>query len=72
MRVQNAAFALLGLLALPLAVTAEPYLAVQKGMQCSTCHTSPSGGGETHAVRQPVRTKRAACAHARHGEVLDR
>ncbi len=35
----------LALLLLP-AVHAEPYLAVQKGMKCGTCHSAASGGGK--------------------------
>ncbi len=27
------------------AANAEPYLAVYKGMQCSTCHSQQAGGG---------------------------
>lgn len=28
---------------------AEPYLAIQKGVQCSTCHSHPGGGGKRNA-----------------------
>ena len=27
-------------------LTAEPYLAVHTGQQCSVCHTNPTGGGK--------------------------
>ena len=32
-------------LAISLSAFAEPHLAVQKGLKCGLCHTSPSGGG---------------------------
>lgn len=38
-----AAFALLTVCSV---ATAEPYLAVAKGMHCSSCHSQPSGGGK--------------------------
>ena len=34
------------LLATGYSANAEPYLAVQKGMQCSSCHVNPAGGGK--------------------------
>jgi hypothetical protein len=36
----------LALLSLCEAVIAEPYLAVSKGMHCSSCHSNPAGGGK--------------------------
>lgn len=35
-----------GLLMFATDALAEPYLAVQKGMKCGTCHTSAAGGGK--------------------------
>lgn len=42
---RRAAWALFCLL-LPLRGWAEPYLAVESGFRCVTCHTNPSGGGK--------------------------
>jgi hypothetical protein len=38
--------AMLALIVFAGRVQAEPYLAVQMGMQCSSCHSSPAGGGK--------------------------
>lgn len=38
--------ATLALIVIGQPASAEPYFAVQKGMQCSSCHSNPAGGGK--------------------------
>lgn len=44
-----APLALLAVLSAPVA-SAEPYIAIYKGLQCSACHTNPGGGGKRNAL----------------------
>jgi len=46
---RSAAFIFLSLAIMRQPSLAEPYLAVQKGLKCTMCHTSPSGGGKRTA-----------------------
>lgn len=50
MRILSPAVALLVLAVLAPPASAEPYLAVYKGMQCSSCHSHPAGGGKRNVL----------------------
>jgi hypothetical protein len=48
---------------------AEPYLAVQKGMQCSTCHSHPAGGGKRSAYGNVFAQSELAGRHIGSGDL---
>ena len=56
------------------AAEAEPYLAVQKGMQCSSCHSHPAGGGKRTVygnvyAQSELATRRLGDGNAWTGEI---
>lgn len=57
------------LLAMHHPANAEPYLAIQKGMQCSSCHSNPAGGGKRSVYGNVFAQSELAARHLGDGKL---